>query len=118
MNAESIDAELQADLLRLREQQKTPRLTRFCSGHAGVQDNPGTLLEGDRNAQITPYLHLFAAGAGDEELPGGQRPDRLSQDFIGRPGLQEIHDRVDGGQFGDGVGAQEDWPSADQIDDG
>ena len=63
MDAEGVDAEQQADPLGLGEQQDPPRLTGTGAGRTGIQDHPGALPEGHRNAQVSPYLHLLPVRA-------------------------------------------------------
>ena len=116
MNPEGVDAELQADLLGLRKQQDAPRLTWLRPGHAGIEDGPGPLLKRDGDAQISLDPYLFPGGSGHEELPGRQRADRLGQHLVRGPGLEEVDDRVDRGQLGDGVGTEQHRSGVDQVD--
>src|SRR5580704_17215612 len=118
VDAESVDAVDQADLFRLREQQYPPRLTRTCPGRAGVHDDPGSLLERYRDAEVAPYLHLLPGRAGHDELAGHQRPDGLGEHLVRWSGLQEVHDGVNRRQLGDGVRPEQHRTGADQVHHG
>ena len=41
--------------------------------------------------------------------------DRLGQHLVRGPGLEEVDHRVDRGQLGDGVGAEQDRSGVDQV---
>ncbi|HEX6523490.1 MAG TPA: hypothetical protein VF070_26340 [Streptosporangiaceae bacterium] len=115
VHAQRVDADHQADLLGLWQQQNPPWLAGHCSGRAAVENHPGPLLEGHRDAEVALYLYLLAGRSCRENLAGRQRTDRLSQ-HVGRwLGFQKVNDRVYGGELCGGVRTQQHRPGVNQV---
>ena len=104
-------------MLRLRQEQGAPRLVGNGPGGAGVEHDSCPLLEGHRDSQVSPHLHLVVARPRHQQLTGRERANGLGQHLI-RGLLQEVHDRIPRGELGQRVGAKQDRPGVDQVDHG
>src|SRR5512133_753176 len=114
--AERINEYLEGDPVRLREQQRTPRVSSLGAGHAGIDNRVGALLKHHGDAQIASNLEAVHVGRGNQKLPRGEGPYGLTDLLFGRHLVEKVDDSINSDHFGQRVTPQRHGSGAHQVE--